>query len=483
MANFGKHRYYRVRVDSSDSTSFWNMQVVNPMYYDSPISEPLINKGTYGESVKMLRMGVSAIDVAGKDNVVYTAGVDVGEWTYIAKALLSDATTNGWTTNVVGSNAWGNLEFPDPLYIPVWYIQAKMSSGTKITGISFLYSDNGTDWVLIKSFTDPVSVINPNGYQTRFVIGEYRISKQLTSASYLPTYTKLVKGLTDANDLLDIFLIKGFTNSNNIPSSPKSASSASLANVSWRYSGGVANSDPLKSTGGVMSTEEALSQYFNYIDGMPGVQMLSGSSSARGEGHITIVTDSIGQRWLNWIPSGDINGGSVFVGYDGVYTLLSGRGAMEGYLTVSVTYADLPASDGAYRVQVDNGDQEVLEDVSPVEADVGTFTYVCVYFHNTHEFAALRELIMFITYDTYSPSTIEIGVDPVGIGGVPAFVPDNATAPAGVTFSSPTFENPLILGDIVFKQRVPIWIRRTIPQGTATSVINDLSRITYRVKT
>lgn len=58
-----------------------------------------------------------------------------------------------------------------------------------------------------------------------------------------------------------------------------------------------------------------------------------------------------------------------------------------------------------------------------------------------------------------------IGLDPAGLNGLAALIADETTAPVGVTFSQPTSQSPLALGNLAPDAYYPLWIRRAVTAG------------------
>lgn len=114
----------------------------------------------------------------------------------------------------------------------------------------------------------------------------------------------------------------------------------------------------------------------------------------------------------------------------------------------------------------------LFDNVSDSEALAGDVEYRCVYVHNSNGSSALTDAKAYITSNTPSAdTTIAIGVDPAGVGngsstGVATTAANENTAPAGVTFSTPTTDAAaLALGTLGAGQSAALWIRRTVTAG------------------
>jgi len=124
------------------------------------------------------------------------------------------------------------------------------------------------------------------------------------------------------------------------------------------------------------------------------------------------------------------------------------------------------------------------DDVSGEEAENGDTEYRCIYVKNTHSSLTLKNAVVWISQETLSEDDeVDIGLDPAGVGdgintGVATTIPNESTAPSGVTFSHPTSKaSGLSIGDIPAGQCQAIWIRRTV--NTGASAYNNNS---YKLK-
>jgi hypothetical protein len=122
----------------------------------------------------------------------------------------------------------------------------------------------------------------------------------------------------------------------------------------------------------------------------------------------------------------------------------------------------------------------LFDNVSSAEAAAGLVEYRCVYVHNAHGTLTLTAPKIWIQTNTpAADTTIAIGLGTSALNATEQTVADEATAPAGVTFSEPANEGAgIALGDIPAGQHRAVWIRRTITAGAASN--NDT--YTLRVK-
>jgi hypothetical protein len=118
----------------------------------------------------------------------------------------------------------------------------------------------------------------------------------------------------------------------------------------------------------------------------------------------------------------------------------------------------------------------LFDNVSDAEAVAGDVEYRCIYLSNENATDTLNAAAVFIQSNTPSgDSAIAIGLDPAGIGngsttGVAATPANENTAPAGVTFSTPSDSgSALAIGTLDAGEVQAIWIRRTISAAAASA--------------
>ena len=251
---------------------------------------------------------------------------------------------------------------------------------------------------------------------------------------------------------------------------------ATLVDLGWFLSGGAGNTDPNLSLGGVISTTRFDSQTATGVT-IAGVTVDDAAENAVGSG--TLAYTVAGQT-LTWTPPGGAAGAAVPVGTNGTY-MIRGGGVTAGYLRVTVAAASLPAGDVSNTVTIANRDNNLFDDVSKAQALAGDVNYRCVYLKNTHASDTATGVAVWINQDSLGADTISIGADPAGIGngtstGVATTIVNEATAPAGVTFSQPLSEGAaLALGNFTFGTGIAIWIKRDVPAGTLVATADDTS--------
>ena len=128
----------------------------------------------------------------------------------------------------------------------------------------------------------------------------------------------------------------------------------------------------------------------------------------------------------------------------------------------------------------------IFDDVTADQALAGIVEYRCIYVFNGNLTDNLTSGKVWISANTPSAGTeIAIGLDPAGVGdgdttGEAATIVDEETAPAGVTFSSPSTEGAsLAIAAMAAQEGFALWIRRTVTEDTEAAN-NDPFTITFK---
>ena len=113
----------------------------------------------------------------------------------------------------------------------------------------------------------------------------------------------------------------------------------------------------------------------------------------------------------------------------------------------------------------------IFDDVSSAEASAGSVEYRCIYVHNNHGTLSLLGAKLWIQTNTPSGDTdIAVGLGASGLNGAETAVASETSAPAGVSFSTPSaFASGLGLGDLPSGQHFAVWVRRTVTAGAAAT--------------
>lgn len=119
---------------------------------------------------------------------------------------------------------------------------------------------------------------------------------------------------------------------------------------------------------------------------------------------------------------------------------------------------------------------DLFDDISGAENAASTVDYRCIFVHNSNAANALENAVVYLSAEVAGGAAIAIGVDTTAasaIGSASAqalTVANETTAPAGVTFSSPTTSGTgLALGNIPAGSCKAFWIRRTASNSAALS--------------
>ena len=119
---------------------------------------------------------------------------------------------------------------------------------------------------------------------------------------------------------------------------------------------------------------------------------------------------------------------------------------------------------------------DLFDDISGAENAASTVDYRCIFIHNSNTANALQNAVAYLSAEVAGGASIAIGVDTTAasaIGSATAqavTIANETTAPAGVTFTSPTTSGTgIALGSIGTGQCRAIWIRRTAANSSALS--------------
>jgi hypothetical protein len=126
----------------------------------------------------------------------------------------------------------------------------------------------------------------------------------------------------------------------------------------------------------------------------------------------------------------------------------------------------------------------LFDATSAAEALAGDVEYRCIYLHNANGADLMTNAVVYVSANTpLAGSAIDIGVGTAAVNATEQTVPNESTAPSGVSFSAPsTADTGLTLGNIPAGQHKAIWLRRTITAGAGSSA-NDTFTLGYRCET
>jgi hypothetical protein len=124
----------------------------------------------------------------------------------------------------------------------------------------------------------------------------------------------------------------------------------------------------------------------------------------------------------------------------------------------------------------------LFDDISDTEAASGVVDYRCFYILNGNATDTLTTAKVYISTNTpSSDTTIAIGLDPAGVGdgaatGVATTIADEDSAPAGVTFSTPSNSGAaLAIGDLANGEAQAVWVRRTVSADAAAAASDPVT--------
>jgi hypothetical protein len=135
--------------------------------------------------------------------------------------------------------------------------------------------------------------------------------------------------------------------------------------------------------------------------------------------------------------------------------------------SAAASLGDQVATNGPTTATLNN----LFDDVSGAEAAAGRVEYRCLFALNNHATLTLQSANAYITSQTSGGGLIEMGLDPAAVSAKTsgstqaATIANETSAPAGVTFTSPTSGSPLVIGDMAPGQVKGIWLRRTVTAG------------------
>jgi len=230
--------------------------------------------------------------------------------------------------------------------------------------------------------------------------------------------------------------------------------------------------------GGAITATELLSQVATLSSAISGVSVIDAADNALGDG--TLRFDASEVAFYYTPPSGS-EGSAVVVSGTGEIAV-RGAGNNAGYIRLSITFGSLPVSDASRTATISSDMNELFDDVTKAQALAGHTEYRCIYIKNTHSTDGISGAAIWIKADSVGGDSIEIGLDPAGVGATGATIADDETPPAGVTFSAPDTEAAaLTIAAMAAGESAAIWIRRTVPALTATAVADDYSWLRYRI--
>ena len=251
----------------------------------------------------------------------------------------------------------------------------------------------------------------------------------------------------------------------------------SMGDLRFIHSGGATNEDPNASLGGIISSAAGafvLSQGVVQPTNITGVVIHDAFSNDYGDGTLSFydATDS-----YTWTPPGGTESLQSISNGAGYYTV-GDENSGQVYIYHDGTF---PTGDQTDTIAISTLPNKTFDNVSFSEADAGDTEYRCFYVKNTSS-GSIPSVSLWIGAQPSGADSMELGLDPAGIGngvttGVATTIADEDTAPAGVSFSTPSSSVPFSLGDLSTGGVQALWIKRVVPASTATMELFDTSSI------
>jgi hypothetical protein len=117
---------------------------------------------------------------------------------------------------------------------------------------------------------------------------------------------------------------------------------------------------------------------------------------------------------------------------------------------------------------VSNTLHNVFSKVNSDDALLGKTFYKCVYVKNTNGSITLENTKIYMASNTPSVSTtIEIGLGTSAINSTEQVIPNETTAPTGITFTALTgTSNALTIGNLANGSHKAVWLKLIVSAGT-----------------
>jgi len=272
---------------------------------------------------------------------------------------------------------------------------------------------------------------------------------------------------------------------------------ANVSELKFYLSGGstgTGNTDTTKSTGGVITTTEILSQLAVGATPISGVTYTNAAGNGLGAGSL-YYTYNATTPTLSWAPYGGTSGASVSVATSGNYLI---QGASNGgSINVTVVAASLPGASASDSVTITNNPLQVFDNITKAQSLAGLTEYRCIFIKNTGTIATTDDKIdieAFIAANTSGADVISMGLATqapstgTGVSGTdyPADTTSETGAPAGVVFSSPTSAAPLTKFNLTSTAGTTyckaLWLKREVPANTFTETLNNSFDLAFNVK-
>lgn len=225
-------------------------------------------------------------------------------------------------------------------------------------------------------------------------------------------------------------------------------------------SGGASNSDPALSLGGVESTTtQVTSETVAYAgSGITGITLIDGDGNGTGQGTIDFAIATTSARWTK--PGGAAAGAPemVDISSDGNYVLLAPEG--DATLTIAVVAASLPVGDASDNVDCTTILANLLHNITDTAQTLnGHEDYLCIYARNV---SGVNKRVRVWIADNVTPDTLWIGTTTTTSGSTEPTIPNETTAPAGVTFAVHNALGNALDLTVNAAESIGLWFKREI---------------------
>lgn len=193
------------------------------------------------------------------------------------------------------------------------------------------------------------------------------------------------------------------------------------------------------------------------------------------------ITLTVGARPLDSLIWQPVGGGVI----DAVVVSAGGRfripSDVDGSVVVDVVALSLPATNQTDAdIQATDLVNQAWDDYDRDDSFNGAIEYRCHYIKNIHGVDTAFNVGIFIDTDALGADTIELGIDPAGVGdgvttGVATTISDDQSVPSLVDFSAPSRSTPLAVGNLAPGQMTAVWIKRILPALNTLGTTKDLS--------
>jgi len=262
-----------------------------------------------------------------------------------------------------------------------------------------------------------------------------------------------------------------------------------IHDLAIHLSGGLANTDPALSLGGIMAAASVRSQLTALPTNVTGVTIVNAESNAFGGlsgDNGTLTFTQVGST-LTWSAAGESSGLAVAVAADGRYTLESGT---TGHIVVDVVFASLPVADQTDAdITVSANANGIFDDISKIESLNGMTDYRCLYVKNESTVDTMLTTTIWLATQPPGADTLALMVDIAGVGdgvitGIAQVIADENTTPSTGAFTpSADLSAGISIGALAPGEAAAFWLERTMQAGNLTATVGDTSVISIQALT